>query len=78
MVNTSKEYYNLGSSNLIFHRLAKITQLPLPTYYEFQVSNTLLRCGFFENGYVVSSLLKRQFILINGVPAVYTYKPLYV
>lgn len=41
-------------------------RLPMLNFFEFRIVNALLRSGFFENGYVASSIIKRQLVLING------------
>jgi hypothetical protein len=66
-------YFNLVTTpnglNTTYYNLyyqSKVFQLPSPTALEFHIVPTLLRSGFFENGYIAHSLIKRGVFLLNG------------
>jgi hypothetical protein len=48
---------------------SKKYQLPSLNFFELKLVTSLLRSGFFENGYVVNSLIQRNVFLVNGLNA---------
>jgi len=48
---------------------SKKLTLPLLAVFEYSLNSLVLRSGFLENGYVITSLLKRDLFLINGLVA---------
>jgi len=47
-------------------RQSKMLLLTSAELLEYQINSSILRSNFFENGYIVNSLLKRGVFLLNG------------
>jgi len=47
----------------------KNLSLPIPASLEYLLNTIILRSNFFQNGYIVNTLLKRQMFTVNGASA---------